>query len=301
MRDDPRRALAAAAVALALVACGRGSSSPRPLDDARATAPLSAADAAAAPIAPGTTVRSVTGVAERRVGDAWVALQIGDQLGINDQIRTAEGAATELDLGGETLVTIGATSELTIREVSESVSNVMLGSGRVSAQVPAGSSKIRLETRGGSAVVEADDGEFSAIASGSGDVTVATTKGTARLTSSGATVAIARGRQATARAGEAPSVPVPIPASLFLKVKPLGGDLRETVVRGETAPGAVVSINGVRMTTDADGTFDTRLAALEGDNVIVVFVEDASGRSEQKVLRRTVNRRPPPVKAEVTW
>lgn len=299
MPEAATHRLAIAAIVLALVGCGRGSRSPRAVDDARAAAPIAAGDAAAAVAR--TTVRSVSGVAERRVGDTWIALKIGDELGINDEIRTQEGAATELDLGGDTVVTIGAASNLTLREVSESVSNVLLGSGRVSADVPAGSSRVRIETRGGAAFVESDEGAFSAIASGRGDVTVATTRGAARLTSNGAAVMVASGEQSTARIGSAPSVPTPIPASLFLKVKPLSGDEKETVVRGETAPGAVVSVNGVRLPTDEAGKFDTRLAAVDGERMIVVFVEDAAGRREERVLRRTVNTRPPPVKTEVTW
>ncbi|MBI4299068.1 MAG: hypothetical protein HY666_04830 [Chloroflexi bacterium] len=57
-------------------------------------------------------------------------------------------------------------------------------------------------------------------------------------------------------------------------------------VTGETAPDAVVSINGVLVEVDADGRFNVLLVLDEGPNTIQIVASDFSGNMAQEV--RTV-------------
>jgi len=256
-----------------------------------------AVDAAATVVPRRARVRTVDGVVERHAGDTWVAVKAGDYLATNDQIRTATGGSAELELGGEALVTIAERSELTLREISATVSAVRLGGGRVAARATRTSPRIRIATRSGEASAEAIEGTFAAISSGGDDLTIASTTGTVTLEAQGRRVDLAAGKRSTVHPGLGPTAPAPIPGSLFLKVKPVAGGDRTTIVRGETVAGAVVSINGVRTAPDPRGRFDVSVGATEGANVIIVQVEDASGRQQRKVLRRPGDTTAPPAAA----
>ncbi len=266
---------------------------------ARRAAPPAAPVAATAP--PAAIVIDVDGNVERRAGADWTPVVSGDRLSLQDTIRTADGAHAHIEVGG-TAVELADRSEITVVDISLSVSQISLDEGRVSANAgEPGGPRIRIEARGAGAVAEADTGRFDVISSGEGHAAIAAETGEVKVTAHGADVEVHAGEQAFVHDGAAPSAPIKIPASLFLKVGIASGTAHTAVLRGETTPGAVVNIDGVPSGADAQGHFSSTVAMREGANTIVVFVEDASGRRERKVIRRSLDTRGPDVKTEVTW
>lgn len=94
-----------------------------------------------------------------------------------------------------------------------------------------------------------------------------------------------------------PVIPSPTPISigtsptqfgLFLELQGLG---ENTVVRGNaivasglTSPDAVLSINGVIIPVNDDGSFEVTLALNEGPNLLEIVSSDLSGNQESRVL-----------------
>lgn len=236
-------------------------------------------------------VVSVTGRVERKADVAWVPLEAGAVLSEQDVVRTGEGASAQLDVGA--IVVVDDRTELTVGDISASVAEVALTSGRVSADAGgAGGPRIRISTRDAEAFAETTAGAFDVLDSGTGQTVIATQRGTVRVSAAGQTVDVPSGMASVVRAGEPATAPVPIPPSLFLKVR-----VAERVV-GTTTPGAVVSVDGTRMHPDATGAFSAPVPA--GTHKIVILVEDAMGRRERKLLTRPAIR-DPKLDARVTW
>ncbi len=248
-----------------------------------------------------TRVVRVSGRVEKRAGAQWIELAVGDRLTAQDTIRTAAGASATLDIGA--LVEVDDLTELTVGEISASLAQVALTEGRISANAgEAGGARIRISTRDTDAVAETDQGRFDVLSSGHGQVTVAATEGDVRLTARNTTVVVSAGKLSTVQAGAAPSAPREIPPSLFLKVSAAAQARDRAALRGETTPGAIVSINGVRAVTDDRGAFTAEAPLHAGANTIIVSVEDATGRRERKVIHRHVGSTSPPrLETQVEW
>ncbi len=80
----------------------------------------------------------------------------------------------------------------------------------------------------------------------------------------------------------------PTQFGLFLELQGLG---ENTVVRGnaivasgQTSPDAVLSINGVIIPINDDGSFEVTLALDEGPNLLEIVSSDLSGNQESRVL-----------------
>ncbi len=226
----------------------------------------------------------VEGTVEKRVGETWVAVSGGERLTEQDTIRTGAKARAEIDVGATVVVEAG--TEITVGEISTHVSQVVLSTGHVSASSQSGTT-IRIATPDAGTFAETNAGAFDVLSSGTGQVTVATQRGHAKVTARGETVAVGAGTQTVVRRGEAPTEPTAIPSSLFLKISAAGTDREISAIHGETTPGAVVTINGERTAPDEAGTFAEKVAFPKGSNVIVIMVEDAMGRQETRVVRRT--------------
>lgn len=233
-------------------------------------------------------VERVEGTVEKRVGTRWVAISAGERLTEQDTIRTGVKSRAEIDVGAS--VVVEPNTEITVGEISEHVSQVVLSTGHVSANAQTGTT-IRIATPDTDTLAETDAGAFEVLSSGTGQVTVATQRGRAKVTARGASVAVGAGTQTVVRRGEAPTEPTAIPSSLFLKISAAGTDREVSDIRGETTPGAVVTINGERTAPDPAGKFGEKVAFPKGANVIVIMVEDATGRQETKIVRRSA---PPP-------
>jgi len=251
---------------------------------------------AAVPERQTSVVVDLDGRVEKRAGTTWLPVAIGDELSPQDSIRTGEDAHAHIKTGAQ-LVELGDRSEVTVGEISATVSQFLLSEGRVTANTgPTRGHTIRIETRG--TVAETDAGTF-AVAS-AGDVAVAAERGNVTVTAQHESIQVHAGEQTIVATGAAPSAPTRIPASLFLKVS-AGGRDAIALLHGETEPGAIVSINGVRSLANAKGGFDSNVALTAGDNVIVVSVQDATGRSKQQVIKRNLDRTKPAIKTEVDW
>jgi hypothetical protein len=247
----------------------------------------------------GAVMIDVKGRVEKRAGSVWVVLDAAEHLTVQDTIRTASDAEATIDIGGATVL-IAANTEITVGEITSSVSQLSLTEGRIKTNAgQPGGPTIRISTR--DAIAEADAGTFDVLSTGNGAVTVAAEDSHVKLTAHGASVDIPAGRQSTVVTGAVPSAPTRIPASLFLKVSVAGAARSTAALRGETQPGVVLSINGIRAETDADGRFTADVPLRKGDNVIVVSVIDALGRREQRLIKKSIGMTAPRLETEVQW
>lgn len=258
---------------------------PAPVPPAPAPAP---APAAKAPVAQPrlTKVTAISGRVEKQTQSGWSALRVGDELTAHDTIRTAEGGRATLDTG--VIVEVDDRTELGVGEITESISELALNEGRITANAGSGGPTVRISTRNSDAVAEADAGSFDVLSSGGGDMTVAAREGNVRLSARRTSVTVGAGQLSTAAAGMTPTAPAKIPPSLFLKVaaKHKAG---VSDVTGEAPPGSVVSL-GERVTVVAgeDGQFAAEVPVSKGETKIVVQVEDVLGRRERKVIPRKI-------------
>lgn len=277
-------------VVCALLACGCRQGEDEPVA-ARAT-----------PAPPEVRVADAVGTVEVQASNGgWRSLRAGERLAPDAILRTGSSGEAVLSLGTQASVRVAARTELSIAELEQQVSRVRLQDGRVTAVV---SSDARLVIESGAATAESGAGELSALSS-DGRLVVASRTAKVRLTAAGRSVDLAPGEQAVASGDTGPTAPVKIPASLFVKLgAPRSAVQRERTltVTGETAPGAVVSVNGVRVGVTADGSFRAPVPLQEGRNRVEVVVTDALGRRESQALPEvTVDSRVGETKAGVTW
>lgn len=236
---------------------------------------------------------------------AWRVVVESMTLDVDDALRTDVDANAELSIGSSLQVVLSERSEFTLSEITRELSNVRLESGRVAARVsPVASSKIRFEVRGNDAVTEAREGSFSVLRADDGQVTVAAMNGNVSVATKRRRVQLTAGLQSVVPVSSEPSVPVRIPASLFLKVAQSARqqlNRRETAVTGVTTPGAVVAINGVPAVTGQGGEFTTRVSLQEGQNTLRIVATDALGRSEERVVAVDVDTKAPKLGSKVVW
>jgi hypothetical protein len=244
-------------------------------------------------------------VERQAAGHDWQPAKVGDELSLDESLRTGEGARAQLDLGAATSVEVAGGTQFSVSEVSSRLSRVKLTDGRVSATVQGSGARLRVEVGGSDATAEAEKGTFSVLTDGKGQVAVAATAGRVALSAKSKTVDVAAGEQAVVKPEMPPSAPEKIPPSLFVKVgapKSLVLRRREISIRGSASSGAVVVVNGVRTTVDDKGEFAAMVPLREGSNRVVVAASDALGRRQEAALPAiTVDTRPPDTKTKVTW
>jgi hypothetical protein len=309
-RSMARRVAGAFLIAAILVAVGllvqRSFLGDRGTGSGGAKAPGTDAGADARPPGPSrVTVASANGVLEKRSrGGGWTVLEKGAELDMDDEIRTGPDGSATLELGTSVTVHVSERTELTVAQVSNTVSRLRLDDGRLSSEVRgAADFRFRIEVRGTDAVAESSSGHFVTFRRGQGPVTVAATEGNVRVTAKQKTVEVAGGEQSVVPQGSAPAPPTKIPPSIFLKVgKPSQGKTPdEASLSGQTLAGAVVSINGVDVPVQGNGEFATSVALREGDNDIVVKVEDPLGRTASQTLPKIRLDPKPRVRGTVSW
>lgn len=257
-----------------------------------------------APPAP-ARVATIAGAVERRPpGGDWVTVTVGDSLSPADGFRTGVESTAVLAIGSSMRVEVTPETEFTVSSLTDTVSGLRLAGGRIAARVEKrGRSELRIEVADGDAVAETEAGEFTALTSGRGDLSVAASAGQVRLSARGSTVKVEAGQQSVAGASEPPSPPRAIPSSLFLKVKRPGEKLRRRDVRlaGTTSPGAIVTVNGVTVPVDSSGRFEADIELAEGRNRVVFRAVDPSGREEKQRVPLEVDSQGPRLKSEVRW
>lgn len=248
-------------------------------------------------------VLEVSGTASRRLGDGtWSPLATGDVLAVDDVLRTGEDGTVSLDVGGVAEVTVDPGSQISVPALTRTLGRVALEQGRVAARVPGrGAFGVMVPTSDAEARTER--GSFAVIASGEGQATVAATEGEVAVTAADEQVTVRSGQQTQVQRGAPPGAPQPIPPSLFLKVERPSRVVRarQLQLRGSTAPGAVLRVNGVRVQVSESGEFTTAVPLDEGENQVVLETRDVSGRSEGADVEVTVDSRGPRVGGDVTW
>ncbi|MFN7131643.1 MAG: hypothetical protein ACK4N5_06145 [Myxococcales bacterium] len=135
-------------------------------------------------------------------------------------------------------------------------------------------------------------------------MTVASTRGEVKVGSRAATVIVPAGKQTLVEARQPPLPPSPIPPSLYLKVgtpTSLVQRERTTTIAGQVSPGAVVSVNGVRVLTAESGSFAAVVTLAAGPNAIEVKATDVAGRQESVRLPTLVVKQQVEVKSRVRW
>ncbi|MCG8417783.1 MAG: hypothetical protein MJE77_07550 [Proteobacteria bacterium] len=252
---------------------------------------------------PGFLVTAVEGAAKRRQGGAWRPLRSGEELAIDDAIRTGERGHVSLKVGAAR-VELDADAEIVVTQIAEAVSWVELGRGRVEASVPGdGAMAVGVVVAGTDSTAQTSDGEFAVLKTGQRQATVAVKQGRVALTGRNATISVAAGKQAVLRHGQPPAQLTSIPPSLFLKIARHHRvqRARHYVIRGRTAPGSVISVNGVPVPVSEVGEFTARVGLREGDNQIRVEGRDALGRRAHTTTDVTRDSTAPEVEAQVQW
>ncbi|MGZ6123866.1 MAG: FecR domain-containing protein [Myxococcales bacterium] len=240
-------------------------------------------------------VLSVQGEVEKgREGGSWSKLHPGESVRVDAVLRTGADGHTDLALGERARVSIGESTEVAIRELTDSVHRFRLTRGRMLADYDRdGERVLRVEDGTGETVAETKSARFGVLSTGTG-IAVATTSGGVDLRTRRQGVHVATGEQSFAPEGGAPTPPAPIPTSVLLKVGNAlaeGGD--ETLcaeIDGEAAAGSEVKVDGVAVPLDATGHFHERVLRKPGQGSVVVAIRDPSGREKT----RNVACAPPP-------
>jgi len=263
-------------------------------------------DASAVPAR--AAIVDVRGLAQKRQPDGrWTTVAAGEQLSLDDAVRTLGGGAMLVQLGNAVQVRLTPHTEVTIRELTERASRVRIEEGRIVAEVnPQGKTVLRVEAKGSQATAEANSGSFSMISDGRGQVAVATTAGSVRLSAAGSAVEVPAGQAARVEGQNTPTAPVAIPRALFLKVAAPQREIqreRETTITGTTTPGSLVRVGDRLAEVDARGQFKIKVPLQEGTNNLDVQVTDVAGNERQeKMPPIVVDTRPPAIEnTEVRW
>lgn len=277
-----------------------------PSDEERAQA-ISPAPPAPPP-AVQATLRAVQGeVFVRSAAADWTPGIAGTALGEDQSVRTGDDGEARLDFGRGIEVQMSPRSEFAVRQLAEDLARIRLDQGRLQAAVdPAAQRALQVEAMGGDAVARSQGGRFGVVADERGQLTVATERGSVRLTSQGVDVDVPAGQMSTAGPGrDGPSTPVVIPGSLFLKLRPAAATKttrRQNVIAGKTSPGALAYIDGAPVPVDREGNFQLRVELREGANQFSVNVLDAAGRKAAATTDTIVlERKSPGIETHVIW
>jgi hypothetical protein len=238
-------------------------------------------------------VAALTGSVEFLHGDKWYVAQAGDQLTLQDVIRTPRASTAFLRRGGtEIEVREGVDIRLEALANQTATFGVLRG-GNVLASVEDGEQRLEI-TAADARSSNRGPARWVVSLAPSGQVSVAAVKGTIGFSATGKEVTVPAGSESTAAPGRPPGDPEPIPEELLLSVKwPEPDRPQEPVpVGGRVGPSSRVKVNGVEAPVRADGSFSVPIPLSIGPNRIDVHAEDIVGRTRtvSKILRR-----PPPV------
>lgn len=234
----------------------------------------------------------------------WRRVEVDQTLGPDAVLRTKRGRV-DLGIGTGIDVSVGPASQFRLRELSSRLSKVRLEGGRVTASVDGkGGPELLVQVPGAEAEARTNDGAFAMLRSESGQVTVASSRGRVRVSAGGQEVVVDKGQQSEVAPGHSPLAPGAIPGQVFIKLsqgQQRKLNQRSTLVEGETARGAVVSVNGIETPTEA-GHFSVRVPLREGENDLEIVARDALGRESRRRVRGIdVDSKPPVLRGRVRW
>ncbi|RKG91991.1 hypothetical protein D7V97_41350 [Corallococcus sp. CA053C] len=249
-------------------------------------------------------LKDIDGLVEVRHGrdGAWTRAEKGMSLRATDMVRTGNGAYAVLVNGEAVEVRMAAGTEVSVEELTDSLSRLLLANGMATTTVRSGMRHtFELKTTDkedkDAAVARTGGGTFTMTNNGKGTVNVGTRDGEVTLTGNGKVVIVRAGQQSIVRPGEAPSEPAPVPSSLLLKVEWPGDDKelrqRELVVKGQTDPGNRVEVEGKPIHADKDGHFEQEVVLKEGRNDVKVRVLGVGGLVGEDQRKLAVDTTPP--------
>ena len=234
-------------------------------------------------------VISVEGEVESGTGGgSWSALHPGQKLLADSVLRTGANGHTDLEVGRRSRLSIGESSEVSIRELTDTVHRFRLTRGRMVADYGGeGERVLRVEDGAGGTVAEAKAARFSVLSTGTG-IAVATASGGVDLRGTQETVHVAAGEQSFAPTGAAaPLPPTPIPTSVLLKVGNALVEPNESIcaeIDGEATPGSEVTVDGETVPLGPDGHFHQRVERKPGKTSALVSIRDPSGREKTRTV-----------------
>jgi hypothetical protein len=247
---------------------------------------------------PELVLGEVQGGVELKRGEGdWVPVSAGEKLQSSDTVRTGDGAYAVL-IGGEAYeVRMEPGTEISVDQLTDSISRLLLAGGMASAKVKGGAKHtFEVRSREGDATARTAAGAFTISSNGKGTVAVGTQEGEVELEGKGKAVIVRAGQQSIVLPGQGPSAPTPVPSSLLLKVEwPAGRQInrRTLVLVGTAAPGSTVAVNGQTLRPEADGRFRKELKLSEGRNGVKVTSKSVGGAQTTSERQVDVDTTPP--------
>lgn len=244
-------------------------------------------------------ISEVKGTVEVRHGGGgdWVPAQVGDLLRPSDTVRTRDGSYAVL-IGGEAVeVRMDAATEVSVEELTDSLSRILLGNGMATAVVrPGRRHTFEVKAAGSDALARTSEGTFTMSNDGKGTVAVGTREGEVTFLGQGKVVIVRAGQQSIVRPGTAPSEPAPMPSSLLLKVQWPGADTtrqRKLVIAGQTEAGGRIEVGGETLFPSPDGSFQGTVTLREGRNTVRVRAVAVGGRQQEESREIHLDTQPP--------
>jgi len=243
-------------------------------------------------------IGALEGAVEVRRAGAWKPAQSGEALQAADGVRTGDGAHAVLVGGDAYEVKMEPGTAVSVDELTESISRVLLESGMASAKVK-GSARhhtFEVKAQGSDALARTREGAFTISNNAQGTVAVGTQAGEVEFAGKGKVVIVRAGQQSLVKPGQGPSDPVAVPTSLLLKVRwPTTREVnkKRLVLTGQVEPGAQVEIGGRTIRTDVDGKFVHTLQLSEGRNELSVRARAVGGLVEESRGQVDVDTTPP--------
>lgn len=256
-------------------------------------------------------VQSVTGTAERTAGQSqkWVPVEAGNKLLAHERIRTEENASVKLAVDDSSKIELAGRSELSVREITDTVHQIHLALGQVSVDYGKEKNRVlRITSEKNQAVAETREGKF-VIQNADGHVSVATTNGEVALSAKDKTVIVGENSVSDVVPGQAPAAPTPIPLKVMLRVanpQKLKEQERMTTIAGKTNVGARVHVNNRSAPVDENGRFRVAIPLHVGRNNLEVTSTTTWGSAQKQldpiVVAKTEEEGTAPVdSAKVLW
>jgi hypothetical protein len=235
-------------------------------------------------------VSALAGSVEAFQNGQWYVARAGHLLSSKDVVRTHDGSRALLRRGSVE-IELRDNMDLRLDKLENRTASLGLLRGeRVSANV--GKDDEHLEIKAMDTRTEnVGAASFTVAVAPSGQVSVATTEGTARFESKGKQVLVRKGMESSAAPGAAPGTPEPIPEQLLLSViwpeeETSDGTAK---IKGRASPSSRVWVNRQEVPVGPDGNFQAPVPASGAKAPIRVDARDITGRqkSVSKTLRRT--------------
>jgi hypothetical protein len=236
-------------------------------------------------------VAALEGPAEFLHGDQWYVAQAGDQLTLQDVIRTPRGSTALLRRGG-TEIEVRESVDIRLEALANQTATFgVLRGGNIVANVDDARQRLEI-TAADTRAINRGPARWVVSLGPGGRVSVAAAKGEVGFAAAGKEVTVAAGSESTAASGRGPDDPEPLPEDLLLSViwPEIGRPRDHAPIGGRVRPSSRVTVNGVETQVGPDGTFSVPVRLGASPNRVEVQAEDIIGR--KKIVSKVL--RPPP-------